>query len=96
MSGEAPESGAGQPPTDPQAALQAPTSIHAFISYASQDAAVADAIVAAFERQGFKCWIARRDVIPGSFYADGMVRAISSMLVPRSDSDTLHFEVRPA
>jgi hypothetical protein len=29
-----------------------------FISYASQDAAVASAVVAALERHGLKCWIA--------------------------------------
>jgi TolB-like protein/Flp pilus assembly protein TadD len=81
MSGEAPESGGGQPPTDPHAALQVPTFIHAFISYASQDAAVADAIVAALERHGLRCWIAPRDVIPGSLYADGIVRAISGAKV---------------
>jgi TolB-like protein/tetratricopeptide (TPR) repeat protein len=82
MTGEAPESGAGQPPTDPPAAVQAPNaSIHVFISYASPDVAVADAIVAALERQGLKCWIAPRDVIPGSLYADGIVRAITGAKV---------------
>jgi TIR domain len=47
-----------------------------FVSYASQDVAIADAIVEALERHGLKCWIAPRDVIPGSLYADGIVRAI--------------------
>jgi hypothetical protein len=41
-----------------------------FISYASQDIAVADAIVAALERAGVACWIAPRDVVPGTLYAD--------------------------
>jgi len=49
----------------------------AFISYASQDAAVANSLVEALERQGVRCWIAPRDVIPGSLYADGIVRAIN-------------------
>jgi hypothetical protein len=31
-----------------------------FFSYASQDAAVANAVVVALERQGLKCWIAAR------------------------------------
>jgi TolB-like protein len=52
-------------------------SIHVFISYASRDVAVADAIVEALERHGLKCWIAPRDVKAGALYADAIVRAIS-------------------
>ncbi len=48
-----------------------------FVSYASQDVAVADAIVAALEKNGIKCWIAPRDVTPGALYADGIIRAIN-------------------
>jgi TolB-like protein/tetratricopeptide (TPR) repeat protein len=48
-----------------------------FISYASQDAAVAGALVEALERHGVKCWIAPRDVKAGALYADAIVRAIS-------------------
>src|SRR5437879_11727080 len=76
MSGEAPESGTGPPPTDPPAAVQV-ASIHVFISYASQDAAVAGALVEALERHGVGCWIAPRDVKAGALYADAIVRAIS-------------------
>jgi hypothetical protein len=53
-------------------------SMHVFISYASQDAAVADGIVKALERHGLKCWIAPRDVKAGALYADSIVRAISA------------------
>ena len=78
MSEEASESEGGQLPTDPPAPAQVPNaSIHVFISYASQDVAVADAIVAALERHGLKCWIAPRDVTPGEFYADAIVRALN-------------------
>ena len=52
-----------------------------FISYASQDAAVADAVVSALERQGLKCWIAPRDVTPGEFYAGAIVHAIDAARV---------------
>ncbi len=62
----APEAG-----QDPQAASDV------FVSYASKDAATANAVVAALESQGLKCWIAPRNVIPGSQYADGIVRAIN-------------------
>jgi len=48
-----------------------------FISYASQDAAVAGALVEALERHGVGCWIAPRDVRAGAQYADAIVRAIS-------------------
>src|SRR5882757_2001011 len=78
MSGEAPESGGGKPPIDPQVVMQgAKVSIHVFISYASQDAAVAAALVEALERHGVACWIAPRDVKAGAQYADAIVRAIS-------------------
>ena len=48
-----------------------------FISYASQDAAVANAVVSALERQGLKCLIAPRNVKPGTVYADAIVGAIN-------------------
>ena len=48
-----------------------------FVSYASQDVPVADAIVAALEKNGLKCWIAPRDVKPGTVYADAIIRAIN-------------------
>ncbi len=48
-----------------------------FISYASQDAAVANAIVENLEQQALKCWLAPRDVRPGAPYADAIVRAIN-------------------
>lgn len=72
MSREAPESGRSQPPTEP------PARLHVFISYASQDAAVATALVEALERHGIACWIAPRDVKPAALYADAIVRAIGS------------------
>jgi TIR domain len=49
-----------------------------FISYASQDAAVANAVVEALERSGIACWIAPRDVTPGTFYGDEIVHAIDA------------------
>jgi TolB-like protein/Tfp pilus assembly protein PilF len=52
-----------------------------FVSYASQDVALADGIVAILERNGLKCWIAPRDVQPGAQYADGIIRAINGAKV---------------
>jgi TolB-like protein/tetratricopeptide (TPR) repeat protein len=48
-----------------------------FISYASHDAAVAQNVCSALEAAGFPCWMAPRDVVPGTLYADGIVRAIN-------------------
>jgi hypothetical protein len=52
-----------------------------FVSYASQDAAVANAVVENLEQHGIKCWIAPRDVTPGSRYADEIVGVISDTKV---------------
>jgi len=58
---------------------QSPTDTPAvFISYASQDVTAADAVVRALEGQGIACWIAPRDVTPGEFYADAIVRALNA------------------
>src|SRR6266404_169176 len=52
-----------------------------FVSYASHDAAVANSIADTLEQQGFKCWLAPRDVKPGAPYADAIVRAINEASV---------------
>src|ERR1700694_5853389 len=52
-----------------------------FISYASQDVAVAEKLCAALEAASLPCWIAPRDVKAGALYADAIVRAISGAKV---------------
>ena len=52
-----------------------------FISYASQDFAVANALVEALEVSGLRCWIAPRDVIAGSLFAEAIVRALNEAKV---------------
>jgi hypothetical protein len=47
-----------------------------FISYPHQDKATADAACAALEADGIKCWIAPRDVAPGTEWAAAIVDAI--------------------
>jgi TolB-like protein/Tfp pilus assembly protein PilF len=49
-----------------------------FVSYASQDAAVAQRVCAALEAAGLPCWIAPRDVRAGESYAAAIVQAINS------------------
>jgi hypothetical protein len=48
----------------------------AFISYANQDKAAADAACAKLEADGIRCWIAPRDVPPGAQWAAAIVDAI--------------------
>jgi TolB-like protein/tetratricopeptide (TPR) repeat protein len=48
-----------------------------FISYASNDAEVAQKVCSALEAAGSRCWMAPRDVKPGAQYADAIVRAIN-------------------
>lgn len=53
----------------------------AFVSYASADAALARSVVANLERTGLTCWIAPRDVQPGTPYAESIIRAINGAKV---------------
>jgi TolB-like protein/Flp pilus assembly protein TadD len=48
-----------------------------FVSYASQDSAIAKALCESLERHGVQCWISPRDVTPGALYADQILRAIN-------------------
>src|ERR1700676_5122881 len=63
-----------QGPADSARATAVPARV--FISYASQDKGVADAVCQALEKAGVACWIAPRDVVPGDFYAGSIVNAI--------------------
>lgn len=53
----------------------------AFISYASADNELARSVVAHLESTGVSCWIAPRDVEPGTAYADSIIRAINGARV---------------
>lgn len=62
------------PPAKPAAARDI------FISYAFEDEAWAQQVVATLEGQGYTCWIASRDIVPGSAsYAREITRAIKSV-----------------
>ena len=47
-----------------------------FISYSQHDKPQADAICAGLEARGIRCWIAPRDVVPGSDYAESILDGI--------------------
>jgi len=49
-----------------------------FVSHSSRDKVVADAVVAGLEQQSLRCWVAPRDVIPGSLWGAAIVEAIES------------------
>ena len=49
-----------------------------FVSYASPDGAAAQAICQALEDAGVRCWIAPRDISPGSQWGGSIVEAIKA------------------
>jgi hypothetical protein len=52
-----------------------------FISHSSKDKTVADAVCATFEANGIRCWVAPRDVPPGSNWGAAIVEAIQASRV---------------
>src|SRR6266550_1226590 len=48
-----------------------------YICYSNRDKAAADAVCAALEASGIRCWIAPRDVLPGMAWADAVLDAIA-------------------
>jgi len=61
---------------NPQETTSTAQAASVFISYASPDKAVADAVCLALEQVGLACWIAPRNVVAGESYAGAIVRAI--------------------
>lgn len=47
-----------------------------FISHASENAAVAERIVAYLEHRGVSCWISSRDIPPKEIYAEAIANAM--------------------
>jgi hypothetical protein len=47
-----------------------------FISYASEDKTIADAVCARLESAGIRCWIAPRDITAGKSYGEAIIEAI--------------------
>jgi TolB-like protein/tetratricopeptide (TPR) repeat protein len=79
----------------PRSAHTGSGSADVFISYASPDRGVADAVCGALEGGGLICWVAPRDVVPGEFYADSIVRAIDAtkvivLVLSKNSADSPH------
>ena len=47
-----------------------------FVSYAHQDRTVANAVCATLEAHGIRCWIAPRDILPGSDWGEAIIDAL--------------------
>lgn len=52
-----------------------------FMSYSSADRVLADAIVHELETAGIDCWIAPRNILPGTNYSEAIVAAIQDVEV---------------
>ena len=52
-----------------------------FISYASKDKTIADAVCATLEARRVRCWIAPRDILPGVPYAEALIDALNESRV---------------
>lgn len=67
-------------PSERSTAMPALSGDHeVFVSYANEDQALADQVVAALERAGPRCWIAHRDIPPGvPSWAEPIVTAIAN------------------
>ena len=49
-----------------------------FISYSNHNKATADAVCATLEKNGIRCWIAPRDVLPSETWAGAIIEAIGN------------------
>lgn len=69
----------------------------AFISYASEDDATVCHIGRLLEAQGIQVWIASREIGPGQYYADKIIRAIEAstftvLMLSRFSNDSDHVQ----
>src|SRR5437868_4402632 len=48
-----------------------------FISHSSKDKLAADAVCAALERSGVRCWVAPRDILPGANWATSINKGVA-------------------
>jgi hypothetical protein len=52
-----------------------------FVSHSSKDKTTADAVCAALESEGIRCWVAPRDIIPGTDWGASIIDAINGTRV---------------
>jgi predicted NBD/HSP70 family sugar kinase len=66
-----------------------------FISHASADAPAAQRLVAGIEEDGYRCWLAERDIHPGAVYSKALIEAIGVcglflLVLTRSAAESPH------
>src|SRR3712207_1798339 len=66
-----------------------------FISHSSKDKNIADAVCATLERNGIRCWIAPRDILPGASWAKSILKAVAEarlmvLVFSRSTQESQH------
>ena len=49
-----------------------------FVSHSNKDKPVTDAVVASLENSGIRCWVAPRDITPGSSWGQAIINAIEA------------------
>src|SRR5438445_6290945 len=78
-------------------AIAAAVTYDIFISHSSRDRATADAVCAALERHALRCWIAPRDIVPGTDWSaaivDGLLASRAAVLL-FSDHANASLQVR--
>ncbi len=52
-----------------------------FVSYSSKNTQVSETLVSGLEKRGIRCWIAPRDVLPGTPYGESIINAIQGCRV---------------
>src|SRR4051812_37514300 len=58
-----------------------PMSYQVFISYSSRNKPTADAIVARLESENIRCWVAPRDIDPGSDWSSSIIEGLNECRV---------------
>lgn len=74
-----------------------------FVCHSSQDLELANAICQDLEGNGFSCWVAPRDIVPGTDYAESIIMGIEScsivvllLTVKADESPHVHREIEQA
>ena len=58
-----------------------PGGYHVFVSHSSDDKGVAEAVCAALEAEGLRCWMAPRDIVPGKGWGEAIIEGIGKSWV---------------
>lgn len=68
---------------------------HVFISHSSKDANRAMAVCKTLERRAVRCWIAPRDIVPGTEWGEAIIDGIDRSRILSSNVSSLYFRFLP-